>query len=378
MSNINLLYILEGGRPSGAENNMLTVIRAIDKSQFKVNVCLLGPSPILESEFKHLGIPFYILNTKGKYDLTAYIKLIRLIQREKISIVHTILYTSNTFGRIAALLAGVPVIIGWEHGEIFEPTPVGHYRIDWILAKITDCVVTPSKATKEELIKKEGIPAYKIRVIYNGIDLAEFNGSSSNALTRKQLGIEADEILIGSVANFEERKRHKYIITAMPKIIKVCPKIKLLLVGEGPLRQYISEMVDNLGIKDKVIFAGFRIDISVIMNAIDIYVCSSDREAFGLAVLEAMALKKPVVSTNVCGMPEMVIDGQTGYLVPPHDVDSIAEAVISLLANKEKMRQMGEAGFERIKTCFSSEILAKEIEALYKELLWKKHPKFQS
>lgn len=390
LSKVNLLYIIDGIQSfGGAEQNLLTIISAINRTKYNIKCCLLQPADVLEDEFRKLNVPVFILNSPGKWDIIALIRLIRFIHREKINIVHTSLYISNTFGRIAAILARpvrslisngarVPIIISWEHGEILGEQPARHYIVDRILARFTDCITACSKASKEKIIEKENIPASKIRVIYNCVDLAKFNASTTTATIREQSGIKPDEILIGTVAHLmDEKKGQGYLIKAMPQIIKVYPKARLLLVGEGPSKSDFIQMTKSLGIEDKVIFTGFRRDIPEIMSALDLYVCSSPYEGFSVSIIEAMSLKKVVVSTNFGGSPEEIIHNQTGYLVPPKDIDALASAVINLLADREKMRRMGMAGFKRVKEEFSTEVIVKKIEALYEELLWKIHPKSQ-
>lgn len=376
MSKVNILYIIEGGFPGGAELNLLTVIREIDKTRYQIRVCLFKPSVILEEELRELGVPVFILNFVIKYDIFSILRLSRFMLQEQIDIVHTSLYVSNTFGRIAAILARVPIIIAWEHGETAKQ-PSRHCKINRILARFTNCIIACSKAVKEKIIAIEGIPGYKIRVIYNCVDLDKFNPLVDTSAIKSQLGIKSDEILIGSVGRLDKVKGQEYLIEAMPQIIKVYPKIKLLLVGKGSLESYLVSTISYLNIKDRVILTGYRRDIPKIMNALDIYICPSLNESLGVSIIEAMSLKKPVIATRVYGIPEVVVENQTGYLIPPKDIDSIVKFVINLLADPEKMRQMGEAGFERVKARFSSGLIIKEIEALYKELLCKIHRKYQ-
>lgn len=376
---INLLYIIEGGQHAGgAEQNLLTLIKVMDKTQYKIKICLLKQSDILEDAFKKLDIQFFVLNTAGRWDIFSCVKLAWFMLREKIKIAHSCLYVSNTVGRMAAILTGVPIIIAWEQGQILGQPSARHYKIDGILAKFSDCIVACSKACKEAIIKKEGIPSGKIRVIYNCVDLDKFNALSDSSASRKRLGIGPDEILIGNISSLNNKiKGQEHIIRAMPQIVRAYPKTKLILVGEGRSKSDFVDIIKSLNIEDKVIFTGFRSDISEIANALDLYVCSSNWEGLGISMLEVMSFKKPVIATRVGGIPEVVTEGRTGFLVPPKDADSIAQAVISLLADRERMRQMGEAGYERVKSNFSSEIIIKEIEGLYKELSCKILPEYQ-
>lgn len=375
---INLLYIIEGGKAGGAEQDLLTVIEALDKTHYKVIVCLLKPSAILEEELKSLGIHIFILHMRGKWDMVSILQLAWFMRWEKIHIVHTSLYTSNTFGRIAAILARVPVIMAWEQGQILGEVPLRHCKADKVLSQWSDCIVACCQAAKEAIMKKEGIPAEKIRVIYNCVNVAKFTAAVPAAAIRSEFGIGEDDIMIGNVATLaNEIKGQEYLIRAMPRIVDVFPKARLLLVGEGPSKEYFLELIKSLHLQGRVIVAGFRKDVPALVNIFDLYVCSSLREALSIAVLEAMALKKPVIATRVGGLLELVVENQTGHFVPAQDAESIAQAAIALLGNRQKMRQMGEAGFERARTKFTSDLIVKEMEALYQELSCKIHQRSQ-
>jgi len=369
LSEINLLYVIEGGQPGGAEQNLLTVVKTIDKTQYNITVCLLKPSNILEAWFKDSGIKFFVLKISSGWDIFSIFRLAGFIRRKNIDIVHTCLYASNTFGRIAAAIARAPVIIAWEQGEILQQTSARHYNIDRILAKFTDSIIACSNAVKEALVKKEGISIDKIRVVHNCVDLTKFNASSGVLLTRKRLGLAEDDILIGTAASLNnEVKGQAYLIKAMPQIIKAYPKTKLLLAGEGRSKSDFIKLIEELNIKNNVVLAGFRLDMPSIMAILDIYVCPSIYEGLGISIIEAMSLKKPVVATHVGGISEVVVENQTGYLVRQKDAGSIAQAVISLLADPRLMRQMGEQGFKRAKEYFSAELVTKKMQALYKEV----------
>ncbi len=370
MGRVNLLYIIEGGLVGGAEKILVTVIKKIDKTRYRVKACLLKPSDVLEDELKTLGVPIFVLNMTGKWDIPSICRLMFFMRREKIDIVHSSLYASNTAGRIAAILARVPAIIAWEHGEIFTKN-AGHCRVDRVLAKFTNCILTCSKVAKEEIIRKERIPSNKIRVIYNCVDLDRFNVSKDTSkATRRDLGVASDEILIGNAgALANEVKGQGYLIRAMPQIIKKFPKAKLLLAGEGPSKSDYIQATKRLNISDKVIFTGFRRDIPEVMSTLDLYVSSSIYETLPISIIEAMYLRKPVVTTDVGGVSEVVIDNETGRLIPAKDVDALADAITSLLSDQDQMRRMGEAGLKRVKEKFSPALIIKEIEKLYKGFL---------
>ena len=208
--------------------------------------------------------------------------------------------------------------------------------------------------------------------------MAKFTTPTRARAIRNEFGIDKDDVLSGNVATLtNEIKGQEYLIRAMPHIIKVFPTARLLLIGDGPSESYFVEIIKSLNFRERVILTGFRKDIPELVNILDLYVHPSLTEGLSIAVIEAMFLKKPVIATRVDGLPEVVVENQTGYLVPSKDAESIAKAVIDLLGNREKMRQMGEAGFKRAEAKFTPDVIVKELEALYRGLSCKIHPKSQ-
>jgi len=175
--------------------------------------------------------------------------------------------------------------------------------------------------------------------------------------------------IVGTVARFTEQKGLKYFVQAIKLIKEQIPNCKFIIVGDGELKNSLINSVKNIGVSQDVIFTGYRVDAVSLMSIFDIFVLPSLWEGMPYTILEAMALKKPVVATNVFGNSEIILNGITGNLVPPRDSLAISEAVIRLLKDKEKAKEMGENGFRRVKKNFSAKKMTEKIEQTYLELL---------
>lgn len=364
----NILYVIEGGPNwGGAEKNLLNVLRVIDRNRFSVEVCCLVGGSVAE-EFKTADVPVTVLDMRDKWDYRAVLRLASLLTSKDTHIIHTCLYASNTFGRIAAFIARTPVTVAWEQSMAYVK-PRRHVWVDWFLNKFTHFIVAPSEAVRQSIIEKEGISGEKIEVLHNIIVDSEFTLTIDTKTKRAELGIEQDDIVIGCVANLSEHKGQKYLVEAVPQIIRSFPNIKCLLIGDGPLRSELEDNIKRMGLESKIILTGFRRDIPELLSIMDLYVQPSLREAFAVSMMEAMFMGKPVVASRVGGTPEMVRDGETGILIPARDSRGIAEAVLELLKDKERASEMGRAGSERIKAYFTAEATVAKLEKLYEKFI---------
>ena len=188
---------------------------------------------------------------------------------------------------------------------------------------------------------------------------------------KQELGIDNSDRIIGCVGTLRSVKGHKYLIQAIPLILDKFPHTRLVLVGDGPLRSELERLAEKLKVRERIMFLGYRPDVSELMNIFDIFILPSLSEGLSNVLLEAMAASKPVIATNVGGNPEVVEDGRTGLLVPPKDPKKIAEAVNELLDNKNKRLEMGKAGLERVKEKFSISKTVREYKEVYLEVLHK-------
>jgi glycosyltransferase involved in cell wall biosynthesis len=220
------------------------------------------------------------------------------------------------------------------------------------------------------MIQSEGLHGEKIEVIYNGLDLTPYQNSTNGEALRNKLGFDDHISLIGMIANFNfEIKGHRYFLEAAKTVLEKIPGVEFLLVGDGPLRNHYEKLTHELGVEKKIHFLGERNDVPVILSNLSISVLSSTSEGLSNVILESMAAGKPVIATNVGGSREIVVDGVTGYLVPPADSQAMAKAITELLQDPDKAITMGAAGKKRVGEKFSIKAMVESYENLYKSLM---------
>jgi glycosyltransferase involved in cell wall biosynthesis len=232
--------------------------------------------------------------------------------------------------------------------------------------------VTVSEAIRQVRLTRERLPPDKLRTIYNFFEGESYRERQDGMEARREFGIPADAALVGIVARLDPVKALDILFAALSEVRKAVPAVRLLIVGDGPLRDELQDLAGQMGLSESVIFAGFRSDVPRVMWAIDVGVLCSHREGLSTVLLEYMAARKPVVATDVGGNAEVVVDGVTGLLVPAGEVQPLAAALTDVLVHPQRAEAMGEAGRERADAVFSAETIVRRIEALYEELLARK------
>ena len=362
---INILYLIWSLGLGGAEQVVINLAKGIDKKKFNVIVCCLNDKGIFAQEVEKEGIEVIALGKKGKFDATVLFKLIRVIKKYKIDIVHTHLWTSDFWGRIAAKLAGVPVIISTVHNvDVWKPKVF--LLIDRILSYFTDKIIAVSNTVKYFYINNAKIPKNKIETIYNGIDVDKFNIKVNRNIKRRELGLNADTKVLAVIGRLVEQKGHIYFLECFRKLLGKYSDIQGLIVGDGPLRGELEERSKMLGLNGRVIFTGIRNDIPEILKIIDVLVVPSLYEGLPTIILEAMAAGVPVVATNVGGNSEIIVNGETGFIVPPKDSSVLAEYIGKILENNNLVESMRVMSRERAIQYFSLDKMMREVEGIYK------------
>jgi len=362
MKKIKICYVIGTLEIGGAEKQLLKLIRDINRERFiPVVVALRGG--VMREDFEKVA-KVIIAGKKWKIDPLLLIRIISILKKEKPDILHTFMFTSNTWGRIAGIVARVPVIIASERCvDIWKRWY--HRFIDRSLLKFTYKVICNSVAVKRFYQETERMPENKLSVIYNGVDLEEFQKVDAG-----KIEIKKKNGLVGAGGRFTEQKGFINLLMAVPEVLKIFMDTEFVLVGDGPLRKSFEDFVKKHNIIRNVIFTGYRKDILSILSLCDIIVVPSLFEGMPNIVLEAMALKKPVIGTDIPEIAELIEDGKNGFLVPVKDnVKEIAEKIILLLKNPEMRKDMGEKGYNLIKTQFSLEKMVKGYENIYMESL---------
>ena len=323
-------------------------------------------------------IPELRRNPSPKDALIALVKLYRLIRRQRPQIVHTHTTTAGLLGRLAARLAGVPIVLHTFHGHVLRGYfgPLQSKALVWmerLLARITDRIVTVSEGQRRELAGYGIAPLEKIAVVPLGFELDDLLSCESHrGELRRELGLSDNAKLVGIVARLVPIKNHRLFLRAAKLVAEAVPQARFLVVGDGELREGLEAYARDLGLDGRVIFTGWRRDLSRLYADLDVVALTSINEGTPVSLIEAMAARVPVVATAVGGVPDVVADGETGCLVEAGDAEGLAEAITELLRNPERAKAMGRAGREAVYPRFAAQTLFTNIERLYTELLRQK------
>lgn len=361
---IPVLHLITDLTTGGAQTALLRLVERLDRSRFLPAVaCLYGSDGAIARQMRALGVPVTDLGMTAKWHWDAFWRFYRLLRRERPAILHTWMFHANIPGRLLGRLAGIPIVVSSERTMGQEAR--WRYRLDRLTAPLADRVVCVSQPVADFAVRNVGLPAHKIAVIPNGLDLQAFEGLPTRQEARAALGLPAGQPLVGVVARLTPVKRLDVLLQALAAL----PEAGAVLVGDGPQRAQLEALSRELGLADRVHLAGHQDDVRPWLAALDVFALSSDWEGLPNAVLEAMAAGLPVVATAVGGTPEVVVNGATGLLVPPNNPPTLAQAIAALLRDPELGGRMGKAGRERVAQHFSVEQMVRQTERLYEELL---------
>jgi glycosyltransferase involved in cell wall biosynthesis len=346
----------------GAERQLYELAIRLDKSRFNpVVFCLSEADYPFGKMLREKGIKVYTLKRRGHFDPFRVIKLVQLFRKEKINIVHSFLHVPNAYSYVACQIAGIDKFIASVRSlEISRPFLFK--LIDRWALRGSAFVITNSKKGNDFVKDSFSIDGDKIKTIYNGIDLKKIE--MDNSSIRKELGIDKKSKIISMIAKATWAKNIRLFLEIAEQITRHYSDVKFLLIGKNLTRNYVKKRF-GISAEQNVFMLGERKDIINILNGTDIFVLTSRTEGLPNVIMEAMGASKPVVATNVGGIPELVVDGETGYLVPSNNVEKLSQAVIRLLENPRIAKKIGETGRKRIEELFSVDRMVKETENLY-------------
>jgi glycosyltransferase involved in cell wall biosynthesis len=316
--------------------------------------------------------PFWRRAISPRMDLLAFWELFRLCRRERFDVVHTHTSKGGFLGRIAARLAGVPLVIHTAHGFYFNQMDCGpkeavFYRfLEKFASHFCDLVISVNEEDRLSAIQKKVVRPSKIYTVINGINTKKFENAVPPDSLRAELDPSGQGILIGTTGRLMPQKGYHYLVQAMPSILRGFPQVRLVFVGDGPLESELKGLAAQLGVSDQCRFLGFRTDITELLACFDMFVLPSLWEGLSISLLEALAAGKPIVATNIKGNREVIDHGVNGLLVNPGDPAALAEGIIHLLRDKEKARAMGERAKEKAKAFFSEEAMVRRTLDLYR------------
>jgi len=364
-----ILFIDHATALGGAERSLLLLMRYLNRQRYMpLLACNEGP---LAEAARRMGIRVYPVpmpRLRGTFAaLPRLLKgtsvLLRIIHQEGVDIVHSNVMRASFYAALAAYLSRRPLV--WHVRDIH--TERWYLRL---MCCTADAVIAISEAVAASIPCED-----KTRVIYNGLDLADFSPIPDGRSFRTEWGISLEVPLIGVVGRLQPWKGQHLFLRAAAQVTKRYPAVCFLVVGgaifgdESGYRQRLENLVDELNLRGKVIFAGQREDLLRVLGAMDILVHCSRAEPFGRVLIEGMAAGLPIVAFADGGVPEIVIHGETGLLVPPGDVGALARGISELLADPQRRRQMGAAGRERVARCFDIRQTTREVERVYDALL---------
>jgi len=371
MEKVTIAFVEPNLEIGGSERTLFNLIRGLDKAKFRpVLCCLYGLGPLGE-QLQAEGYHIYHDLIDTKYDPRSFLKLAAILMRER----PCILYMTNALlnvvvGRLAAFVARVPLCV-----TIIHTYGIPHHKetkqrlTNKILLPHFDMVLAVAETHKTHLISSEHIPAHKIAVIYNGVDLRRFSHPVDMRAVRRSLQIPDGAGVVGIVANLWPWKAHDVFLRAAAALLREIPDTYFVIAGDGPERKKLEKMAQSLDVTDHVRFLGTVDDVPALLKSVDLSVLTSVSEAFPLALLESMAAARPVVATNVGSVPEIVADGLTGFLVPPGAPDQLAQAMLRVLRDSELARKLGEEGRKRVEQRFTVERMISRTESLLLELV---------
>jgi len=344
---------------------MATLTDLLPNDRYKPIVCSLEDGP-LAPRLSQKGIKVIILPKKRPYDLTFLGKLIYLIRKEKVRLIHSHSLISSIYGWIAAGVTRVPLVITL-HGKSLFNLKHGGTLFPRLARRCAKVICVSDSLCKE--VEHLGLPSEGLVTIHNGIDIKRFDNLCNNNELRKELRLGSSTPIVGSVGVLRKVKRYDQLLESVPLVLREFPMVKFILVGDGPRKENLQRKSEALGISNSVIFLGQRDDIPRILSIFDIFVISSATEGISIAILEAMALSKPVIATNVGGNPEVVEHGKTGLLIPPEQPRALARAIIELLKDERKREMMGRQGRIRAKQMFFIDAFLQKHLELYGRVL---------
>ena len=345
---IRVLFVVPALPVGGAERHVTTMLPRMNPARFTPSVICIGEEGELFSTLRAAGIEAAALRLHKRQAVRALIELVMMMRRTRPDVVVVQGYNAETLGRIAARIAGVKHAINWVHnasGLVQRGTV--RRTVDRALTRWTSAYFGVAEAQRPYLVAELGHPDDKIRVIYNGVDLAQFSISTDGGV-RAEFGFAENDPVVGIVAVLRPEKDHVSLLRAARTVVDELTNARFLIIGDGPTRPQLEALCTELGITPNVHFAGSRDDVARLLPAIVGFVLTSTSECFPISVLEAMACARPAVCSAVGGIPEVIKDGETGYLVPPKDTQQLADRVVRLLRDPQTARRMGRAARDRV------------------------------
>lgn len=377
MDKFKILQIGSGAEYGGGSTYLLTLMNAIGQQGWEVHfACTPGLTleAVKKAGFSVFPVPAMQRPINPWADFRALIQLIKIIRNGNYDLVHTHTSKGGFLGRLAAKITGVPAIIHTVHGFAFHEHSsraalLFYVTLEKIAAYCCDRMISVNHEDRLKAIELGIAGPDKIITIQNGIDTTPFDRRFNRGKIRREFGVEEDQLLIGTVARLAPQKAPFDFVHAAAYALAHRSDLKFIMVGDGPLRAETEQLIRQLDLSDYIIVTGHRTDVPELLAAMDVFMLTSLWEGLPISLLEAMAMSKPVIVTDIKGSREVVKNGETGYLVPPKDPEAAGEALLKMLAAGEEAKKMGARGRHLVDEVFNAKTMTQNTISVYRELL---------
>jgi glycosyltransferase involved in cell wall biosynthesis len=369
---IRVLQVITSLERGGAENHLLALLTHADHSAFDFETAVLSGEGELVSVFRQAGMHVHLLKARSRFDPFALARLVGVLRQGSYDIVHSHLFRADIFASLAVARLGeqAPLLVSTRHNDdrFFLNPFVG--IVHYMISARQDLIIAISDHIARFTVSRGVRHPARVRRVYHGIEPTVTQALERDGVRiRAELGLGAGDFLVGNVGRLALQKGQRHLIAAMPLLLERVPGAHAVIAGSGDLEEYLRDLALEVGVADRVHVLGPRRDVPALMHAIDVFAMPSIWEGFGLVLLEAMAAGRPIVASRVATIPEVVVDGVTGVLVPAGDSVALAEALTALAHDSARARAYGQAGRERLRSRFSIEKMVGDTELLYRELI---------
>lgn len=367
MNRVRILFCIDNFEPDGAQRQLVDLIKNVDQSAYDISVCGIRGGSI-RKEIESFGVPVDVIGKRGWWEFPLVVcKMLQYIRRKRPAILQGSLLYTNLIASVLGKLLRIPLIITVQHILYEDDLSWWMKPFALVTARLSDVTVTVFE--KESILNRR---VHRTVSIPNGIDVGRFYIEVDRDELRKKYGFTHEDIILFSAGRLSPQKGQNYLVQAISILERSCSQIKLLIAGEGELQAKLEKRVCDLGLSSKVTFLGQRNDMALLYQLCDIFVLPSVYEGFGLVVAEAMASRTPVIATRAVNVTNLITDNETGFLVPIMDSVAIAEKVKWVLEHPKVAKDVADAAYKRVKSLFSSQLMASRYMDLYQELLSKK------
>jgi glycosyltransferase involved in cell wall biosynthesis len=372
---VRVVEVLATGTNGGAQEHLFNLVSRIDRERYDLSVLSLSAGPAVR-KLERLGVPVCVLEpdpalSGDAADDDAVEAVAAHLAAVRADVVHNHMYRAEIVGtraawRVAELGGKRPLVVGTVHSSRVRSSE--DRELVAALTPRVDHLIAVSQAIVRK-IEDEGRTGPPVTLIYNGVDLDRYDKQEACCTLREEYGLPDEGPIVGVVARLEPEKGHATLIEAWPIVLAEFPTATLLIIGEGSRREELEAQAVSLGpdVAARIVFTGRRDDVPAVTAALDVAVLPSYREAQGLSILEAMALSRPVVATNVGGIPEMIDDEMTGLLVPPHDAPALAGSITRLLRDHPLADTLARNAHDLVHERFCVELMVRAVESIYDE-----------